>query len=341
MATDDNHQTPPKFTGKPLAYLDHNIIDAIEKYKIPEFQKWIKDSYTPVYSNESLEEIKRSSNENTFLEILEQLEAIHIHPTINQQFIPIENQATLTARCPFEIYDRYIDSMKPYSKLITSALDLNRKFMGGKKDRKFSDITDEQKKIFQSFIQDSIASTENINHPLITETVNKFKIYAETHPVIMDKTSQLLESSFKNQESWNGLKEFRNSNNMGPKELNNIKEKNVVEKIKKILSENTGKNETLFDIDFYEKAMNRAIPTIEQCSIIYNILNTIGYFPDSSMHKDNRFNASTSDCTHVSFASLCSFLISCDDKLIKKASATYEYLKVSTKTIKVNIKPNS
>ena len=60
------------------------------------------------------------------------------------------------------------------------------------------------------------------------------------------------------------------------------------------------------------------------------MLNTLGYYPDSKVHKERRFIAAMSDNSHASIASFCNILLSNDESFIKKVSAAYEYLEIST-----------
>ena len=63
---------------------------------------------------------------------------------------------------------------------------------------------------------------------------------------------------------------------------------------------------------------------------IYNMLNTLGYYPDSKVHKERRFIAAVSDNSHASIASFSNFLLSNDENFIKKVNAAYEYLEIPT-----------
>jgi len=60
------------------------------------------------------------------------------------------------------------------------------------------------------------------------------------------------------------------------------------------------------------------------------MLNTLGYYPDSKVHKERRFIAAASDNSHASIASFCNFLLSNDENFIKKVNAAYEYLEIPT-----------
>jgi hypothetical protein len=65
----------------------------------------------------------------------------------------------------------------------------------------------------------------------------------------------------------------------------------------------------------------------------YNMLNTIGFYPDKPLHKNRGFKRSVSDQMHVSIASFCNCFITGDERLWRKAEAIYEYLKVPTEVM--------
>ena len=67
------------------------------------------------------------------------------------------------------------------------------------------------------------------------------------------------------------------------------------------------------------------------------MLNTLGYFPDSKVHKEERFVAAMSDNSHASMASFCALLLSRDKNFVKKVQAVYEYLDVPTEVKLVTV----
>ena len=61
----------PPYEGKPIVYLDQNILDVFTKYGIGEIGRRLQVDYQVVYSDETLKEIKRSNGfEDTFLNVL-------------------------------------------------------------------------------------------------------------------------------------------------------------------------------------------------------------------------------------------------------------------------------
>ena len=64
---------------------------------------------------------------------------------------------------------------------------------------------------------------------------------------------------------------------------------------------------------------------------LYNLLNTIGYYPDKNIRNDKKFIPFINDHQHVGYAIYSDFFITRDKRLMKKAEAVYEHLKIRTK----------
>jgi hypothetical protein len=73
----------PLYVGLPLVYLDHNILDAFLKNKLVRLKDAVTHRFQVVYSNETLEEIKRSGGKSpdfadAFIDMLVQINAAHM-----------------------------------------------------------------------------------------------------------------------------------------------------------------------------------------------------------------------------------------------------------------------
>ncbi len=75
----------------------------------------------------------------------------------------------------------------------------------------------------------------------------------------------------------------------------------------------------------------------EKITSIYNVLNVVGYHPDSKMKKEKRFTAAMSDAGHASIGSFANFVFSRDIAFIKKTRATYEFLQAKAQVIQVTV----
>lgn len=137
-----------------------------------------------------------------------------------------------------------------------------------------------------------------------------------------------------------GVQTYRNHMKIGPVQLNNIEPPNVIEKIWSIYKTLDGYRENNFSIEQFlgvsrNPIYNREMYLHEKVTSIYNVLNIIGYYPDSKMKHDRRFTAAMSDSGHAAIASFSHFLFSRDAAFIHKTRAAYEYLNVKTQVIEV------
>ncbi|HEX5277913.1 MAG TPA: hypothetical protein VFW42_09615, partial [Fluviicoccus sp.] len=210
------------------------------------------------------------------------------------------------------------------------------------------DLNNEQRVAFNNLI-------ENINAQLIElekefpENVFSFQdeslLMKSQFEKSLNEFAEVMDAHIADKRNWSGIKEFREVTGIGPKELNNIQPPNVVVKIFDIYK--GVHNFSNMDIgvdDFFGLIKNPVFPERPYCkhqkiTVIYNMLNTIGYYPDSQVKKERRFIASLSDTSHASFASFCDVLFSRDEYFIKKVKAVYEYLEIPTKVYFVSLTP--
>ncbi|MEP4545362.1 MAG: hypothetical protein ABJ000_04225 [Saccharospirillum sp.] len=71
------------------------------------------------------------------------------------------------------------------------------------------------------------------------------------------------------------------------------------------------------------------------------LLSMVGFRPDKRMNDPDKFLNAFFDAQHAGLASLCQFLISADNKFIKKASAIYSHKQLSTIALYAPYKPKS
>lgn len=90
--------TFPVYQGKSLAYLDQNILDVFVKFGMIDFAHMLKEKFQVVYSDETLNEIKRSGEyANKFLDVLNDLNALHLKQMMTDSFEPTD-KATVSKK---------------------------------------------------------------------------------------------------------------------------------------------------------------------------------------------------------------------------------------------------
>lgn len=338
----------PKYKGKPTVYLDHNILDMFTKHGIGSFGRVLINDYQVVYSDETLKEIKRSTGyENKFLEVLKNLNAHYLKLVVEPPQYTSTDTATISKYDPYVVYAEYCQSNENEEGLEHAMQQWLFKISGGRTGETIADIHDEQKAAY-STLMDSIL--DDIDE-LPIETQEQASSWVEMMKSQLSTTLQETEGMIKkyvtDDKNWNAIKDFRDHLGIGPNELNNIEPPNVLEKIWNIYKELPPYDSNASDIDdFFLLKKNPIYPELsyynhQKVTGIYNMLNTLGYHPDSKVHKERRFVAAMSDNSHASIASFCHILISNDMAFIKKVSAAYEYLKVPTLAQHVVIKYNA
>ncbi|EHO2962754.1 hypothetical protein KK410_002454 [Salmonella enterica] len=324
----------PIYQGKPTVYLDHNILDFFVKNGLGSFGKDLTESHQVVYSDETLKEIKKSQGkEDKFLETLKLLNAFHLKIVLDEQFQPT-GKATLTQRDITEAYVEYNDKEPiPDNAHDIMLMDL-QKIFGGNGELSFNDLRAEKILSFTALIEfitdqcKELGSFSTITEDYLKNLQHKFNAAVGTYT---DKMNQGVPNPF----GWSGVNDYRKAVKLGPKQLNNIEPPNVLEKITDFFSQIPPYSNNISVDEFFNLHTNPVYPEKPfydylKITVIYTMLNIIGYHPDSKLHNEKRFLASTSDQNHASMASFTDLLLSADNNFIKKTSAIYEYLNIKT-----------
>ena len=330
----------PQYQGKPTAYLDQNILDLFVNGEYKEFSEKLRSEFLVVYSDETLKEIKRSGDySENFLAVLRDLDAYHLKLLLEQPEFKETDKATLTESDPFEAFHEYCENVKEYNDIQSSMEESLFKFSGGKVGVGISEIHDNQKIAFSNLMNDMKSHL----HEISEEIPNIEKLFEEyesemTSKLVgaLDETEILLKENISDDKNWSGIKDFRSATGIGPKELNNLTPPNVLKQIWAIYKDLPPYSNMDIGIDdFYCLKTNPIYPEREyhkyqKCTGVYNMLNSLGYWPDSKIYKERRFVAALSDNSHASMASFCHVLFSRDEAFVKKVKATYEYLEIPT-----------
>lgn len=332
------------YDGRPTAYLDHNILDVlVEKRDLP-FASELKEKYQIIYSDETLKEIKRTGdNGSKFLEALEKLEAMHLQIFVTEKF-EITDKAIIKELNPFDAFQNYCTNIEPvYEAMEKATAQSLLKFYGGRAGSGLDEINREQSDSFDGLINYILNQADELNSlaPGAYVAVSSYtKEMQKSFNEALTKSTAELRKHIEDESNYSGVQEYRNHMNVGPKQLNNIKPPNVIEKIWQIYKHLDGYREKNFSTDNFlgiscNPAYKREMYLHEKVLTAYNVLNIVGYYPDSRMKHDRRFTAAMSDAGHAAMASFASYLFSRDAALINKARAVYEYLNVKTKVIEV------
>ncbi|USD66849.1 hypothetical protein [Vibrio sp. SCSIO 43136] len=338
----------PKYQGKPTAYLDHNILDLLVKNPEMSFKDELKQKFQILYSDENLKEIKRTGeNGSLYLGVLDDLEAMYLKLVLTPQF-KFTGDATLDITKPEKAFENYCLNIEPvYERMEKATAQSLIKFYGGRSGDTFDDINGEQLGAFDNLINylHSLVDSDEIqeNFPELNEQVSAYTTgLKRSYDEALSQASGELRKHTSDERNYSGVKTYRESTGIGPVQLNNIEPPDVLEKIWTAHKGLQGYSETNFTIEqfygiSYNSIYNREMFLFEKITSIYNVLNVIGYHPDSKMKKEKRFTAAMSDAGHASIGSFADFVLSRDIAFIKKTRAAYEFLHAKTQVIEVTV----
>mgnify|MGYP000167291782 CR=1 FL=1 len=339
----------PRYQGKPTAYLDHNILDLLVKNPTLAFKVELKDKYQILYSDENLKEIKRTGENGTsYLKLFNELGAMYLKLVLTPQF-EVTGDATITELDSFVAFDHYCENIEPiYENLEQSMSQSLLKFYGGRSDANFDDIKNGQIDAFDDLmihlqnLGEELQETEtnsDINAQISAYTADMKK----KHDSAVAQSTNELRKHVDDESNNSGVKNYRNYTGIGPMQLNNIEPPNVIKKIWEAHSELDGYKGQEFSIEqFYGISLNpiydREMFFFEKVTSIYNVLNVVGFHPDSKMKKERRFTAAMSDAGHASIGSFADYVFSRDLAFVKKTRACYEFLNTKSQVIEVTVR---
>lgn len=321
-----------------LAYLDHNVLDAMVKGDpngIGEFLK--KAKLVPVFSNETLREIRRSTGyEETFLELLGKIQARYLVPILDAQFRQTGN-AEVRVVSPHEAYSSYLENVTPLPDLGFGFTGMLQKMYGGRQDQSFEEIFSGGAEELGELLSKLCGQLKNVQED--DEQIGLAPMNGgESFSNVMKEQYRNIVTQLDAQTGVH-VRQFEGATGLGPKVLKNIQGPDIVRKVWELVEATFTGAEADMEVFFgikpfpFEDSVSREKTILEKVNGIYHQLNFLGYYRDSKMSKLQRFNASFSDMTHAGLATFCHVLICQDKDLVMKAAAAYEYLGLDTKIL--------
>ena len=320
--------------NKPTAYLDQNVLDMFAKKTATSLSKQLRIKFQVVYSDETLKEIHRSGDRvDVFLNVLKDLNAAHLKLVFEQPGFIETGTAELIYCEPEDAYNSYLLQGKELPNMEKGLEQFLFKMFGGRQGDTISEVLDEQSRDFSELldsIENELLSMHDFDNDTKLQIRNELNAEKEDFELKLAETDIMLKKNIEDEERWSAIKDYQNTMGIGAKQLNNVKSPNVLKKIWNVFLKNPDFAKANIDINEFLGVSKNAIYPERQLfdhqkvTSIYTMLNLIGYFPDSKVHKERRFVASMSDSTHASIASFCDVLFSRDEYFIKKAFAAYE-----------------
>ena len=329
-----------EYEGKPLAYLDHNILDRFLKNDLQDLKKRLIEDYQIVYSDENLKEIHRSGEfASEFIKVLEDINAKHIQIVFKHPGFIETDKAYLRTCNVNDAMNEYLANTSGYNGIMDAMLQSNLKYHGGEVDKSFSEINENFVIEFNRLLEQIRLDVKSLNGIASADLKQYFDLIGILGNKFEDiiKENERLKNPLTGQgKNWNPMKDFRTEMKLGPLQLNNIRGPKILEQIwdqyKDKQPYETGFTiDKFFGLEKHPIYQNREYFMHQKITTAYNILNTIGYYSDSKTHLNKKFVSFMSDTNHATMACFCATLFSGDERLAKKASAIYEYLGLGIK----------
>lgn len=343
---------------KPAMYLDQNILDKLLKKATNEHLLSISSRWQIVYSEFTLGEIykavnnsKRESVKDDFLSLLTSLNAKFF--CLPDVYINQKADAVSLSLTPREAYDLYLENRHSDKNLIN----LSNKQLLAIYDG-IRDYDEFEMSLIQSMSdlkQDLYYGLETLNNELNTCSSNEEKTYIQGVIDSYNWELKNLESQFpdfeKNVKFTNDKfkeanqklainKSLRQTYNINIDNLKKIEGRNALIKIFEYLDKSKPYDLPSLGKEWYKIITDESLRVFARIGLIYDFLNLIGYYPDESLNKENRFFSSLADKNHAMSTCFCDIFVSNDTRFTKKVKVAFEHFNIATRIYSLEIYPD-
>lgn len=335
-----------EYSGKPLAYLDQNILDGFLNCQKDDldFIKGFIEHVQVVYSDSTFQEIHRSGLKEqhyseSFLELLDNLNALYIKPVLDGNF-KFTGQMRLQSGSVCSYYEEYINEITKYDQYLAPLQKNIFAVYGGVKnyDEMACEQIGAQYKLLD-FLEHHIITLKNerINDPLVDLFIRQKENELDQMKVKMSEFEAVVRNNAEHIKQANSETDahlaYRNELKIKIDLINKIEPPNILLKIWNKLQED---NELLRDKELNDfLQINNCVHKFEKIHAIYTNLNITGFRPEKKVKNEKKFVSAQTAISHVAYASYCDYLITNDERLFDKSKVIYEYLEISTQVINI------
>lgn len=319
----------------PLIYLDQNVLSEISKGKFRGLLELITSGklqliYSPIHISETAR-----CGEQGFRESI-----VQTISTMNGGYI-YEGKIHFDKSAKVRLEDSLNDPIA-YEQLSNGLEQLLHKFFGGQQGRSFSSLIETQQDAFENLMGEmkrNILILGESEDAEILGLLPMMEMLPNLYQQQFKEESEKLSAKLKDipaPETFNGAKSFREAVGISPLSLNNIRPPNVMKSIwEQVCASGIIPSQISSASEFLNQAVwrhtNDAEPKLEeQIGSYYSLLNMLGYFSDTKLHKEHRFRSAMGDQTHASYAAFAQVFITGDERMAKKTYAIYELLDIGT-----------
>jgi hypothetical protein len=300
-----------------LLYIDQNIIS--------DFRTAISDwsrlqnmaGVQWVYSNIHFEEIRRSEESQSYLTVLENLQACRIEITLNEEFKITGSTTVHPYTSPHQQYEKYLDTVSVPSTSEVLFNPLFARLLGVNNFDQLASLPDK----FESYIIETLLKANLWDNP--------------TAKIIGDEAEKLAQFIQNKLSVTYPLETTRESFGILNGNIGNPKTDNPIEEIwNEISAKLHGVTaDRFFGFDPHDKQDYTTWPLYLGIIGCYTMLNMLGYRKDKNFPKEESLPNTFSDAQHVAHAAFCQTLISGDIRLCQKAKAIYRYKNIATEVV--------
>lgn len=338
---------------KPSMYLDQNALDKLKKKGTDAHFSALRDKFNFVYSDATLREIHKAGiNANDsdktadFIFILTKLEATYFQlPDISSN---CDAQPYQCIDTPCDVYLRFVDEILRYDEFTQPMLKTGLAIYDGIKDYdEFGDSQINAMSDLNDFISDNFAvfKQEIENHteedvkshlkPFINQGFQMRLLASNLDDFEKDVKliNQNLKEANQDQSIVNTLREIYCINIDNLKKIEGF---NALNRIFKYLD--AVKPDDFPQLrEVYSSIFNESERIFIRVSLIYDFLNLIGYYPDESLNKENKFLRSNLDRSHATLGCFSDIFVTHDKRFIKKMKVIYEHFSIATKIYDIEV----
>lgn len=341
-------------TKKLSMYLDQNALDKLKKKGTDAHFFALGDKFNFVYSDATLREIHKAginandSNKTAdFIFILTKLKATYFQlPDISSNS---DAQLYQCIDTPCDVYLRFVDKILRYDEFTQPMLKTGLAVYDGIKDYdEFGDSQINAMSDLNDFISDNFAAFKHEieNHtdedvkshlkPFINQGFQEIQVLASNLDDF-EKDVKLMNENLKeanqDQSIVNTIREIYCINIDNLKKIEGL---NALNRIFEYLDEVKPDNFPQLR-EAYSSIFNENERIFIRVSLIYDFLNLIGYYPDESLNKENKFLRSCLDRHHAMLGCFCDIFVTQDKRFVKKMKVIFEYFNIGTKIYDIEV----
>lgn len=307
--------------NRPLVYIDQNVVGLHLEGKIRLSKR---PALYWVYSKEHFAKIKRSSNSEQYLSVLDEIDAKLLDLELDAHWKITGTAKLIEHGNPTQHYESYMEAIGE----VDSCENLFDPFLawvnGGSDEGSFKELPDR-------LAERVLSLTEEL--PLDGQFV--LRILNTLKPEFTDMIERMVENG-------NDITKTRKAFGDGKGAVGAIRGKNQLQQIWDIIVPSIPgiSCDQFFGFDPVDKQGYETWPVYLGIVGCCAVLDIVGFQAEKKCRKLDKIPNIHSDSSHIAMGAFCSAILSEDKKLVRRARAIYEYKGIGTVPLLIEIKAN-